>query len=569
MAINFPDSPTIGDEFTGGGFTWTWNGSSWEKVVASSAAGFNIDIGATGNTTFVLDSGQPAGAYFVDSQFGDSTIEFYAIALDGTLSGYTNTPTLKATKEFNRVVVYGGTDNDIITFTFKETLSPSSSGQEDTGAAPFISSISAADLPSINDTTVISGGNFATDVEVTFTGTDSVVRDAKSVVRTDSTQLIVTRPDEMLEDNSPYDLTVLNPGIPTSLYKTSSVSVTAGADPTWTTASGELAFAVTGSAYSTTLQASDPDGGSITYSLVSGQFPAGLSLNQSTGEISGQSTILEESQSFVIAATDPEGNSTNRSFTINTGYAVNGGTVTTDESYRYHTFTSSDTLTLYATTSAEYLVVAGGGGGGYTTSAQGGGGGAGGLLSGTLSINPGSYAITVGAGGGGATTGTDSSIDSLISSSGGGGGANGYGGNGQNGGSGGGANSNGQTGGTAVSGQGNPGGVQAGGGGGAGFAGGSNNGPGGDGLEFSDWAAATGLVFDGGYFAGGGGAAISSAGGLGGGGVGAPSTRSGGGNADANSGGGGGGNRTNWSYSPATTSAGGGGSGVVVVRYPL
>lgn len=38
MAINFPDSPTIGDEFTGGGFTWTWNGSSWEKVAASSAS---------------------------------------------------------------------------------------------------------------------------------------------------------------------------------------------------------------------------------------------------------------------------------------------------------------------------------------------------------------------------------------------------------------------------------------------------------------------------------------------------------------------------------------------------
>lgn len=37
MAINFPDSPTVGDEFTGGGFNWTWNGSSWDKVASSSA----------------------------------------------------------------------------------------------------------------------------------------------------------------------------------------------------------------------------------------------------------------------------------------------------------------------------------------------------------------------------------------------------------------------------------------------------------------------------------------------------------------------------------------------------
>ena len=37
MAIDFPNSPTIGDEFTGGGFTWTWTGSAWEKLSASAA----------------------------------------------------------------------------------------------------------------------------------------------------------------------------------------------------------------------------------------------------------------------------------------------------------------------------------------------------------------------------------------------------------------------------------------------------------------------------------------------------------------------------------------------------
>ena len=30
MAINFPDSPTNGDQHTSGGVTWTWDGTTWK-----------------------------------------------------------------------------------------------------------------------------------------------------------------------------------------------------------------------------------------------------------------------------------------------------------------------------------------------------------------------------------------------------------------------------------------------------------------------------------------------------------------------------------------------------------
>lgn len=36
MALDFPNSPSIGDEFTGGGFTWVWSGFTWEKVTAAA-----------------------------------------------------------------------------------------------------------------------------------------------------------------------------------------------------------------------------------------------------------------------------------------------------------------------------------------------------------------------------------------------------------------------------------------------------------------------------------------------------------------------------------------------------
>jgi hypothetical protein len=80
--------------------------------------------------------------------------------------------------------------------------------------------------------------------------------------------------------------------------------------------------------------------------------------------------------------------------------AATGGLITTDGSYKVHTFTSSGTFVITQAASVfDILLVAGGGGGGHDV---GGGGGAGGLLYLTgISLDPGSYAITVGAGGAG------------------------------------------------------------------------------------------------------------------------------------------------------------------------
>lgn len=86
-----------------------------------------------------------------------------------------------------------------------------------------------------------------------------------------------------------------------------------------------------------------------------------------------------------------------------------GGTITTSGSYRIHTFTSSDIFTNTISTTAEYLIVAGGGGGG---SDAGGGGGAGGMITGSTSITPQSYTVTVGGGGAGGTGATSPSFPS-------------------------------------------------------------------------------------------------------------------------------------------------------------
>jgi hypothetical protein len=270
------------------------------------------------------------------------------------------------------------------------------------------------------------------------------------------------------------------------------------------------------------------------------------------------------------------------------GVNATGGAVTNVGGYAIHTFTSSDTFTVNLGGEVEYLVVAGGGAGGTD---RGGGGGAGGMLTGTVSISPGSYTITRGGGAApvteyGTSSGSASSIGSLITAAGGGGGG-GEGGAGATGGSGGGSGYGSGGYGSGTSGQGNRGGSgysgvgyrTAGGGGGAGTVGvnGSSNGTNG-GVQRPDGGAgiASSISGSGLYYSGGGGGGrcdVDSAGantggsGVGGsnvGGNGTATTNGNGSNGTAGRGGGGGGGGAT---STTGVTGGLGGSGIVIIRY--
>lgn len=107
-----------------------------------------------------------------------------------------------------------------------------------------------------------------------------------------------------------------------------------------------------------------------------------------------------------------------------------GGTVTTDGTYFYHTFTSSGIFTPSDALTADILSIGGGGAGGR--GGGGGGGGGGGELdyATSQSLNAQAYTVTIGAGGSAAspyspTNGGTTSFSSLITSLGGGSGASG------------------------------------------------------------------------------------------------------------------------------------------------
>jgi hypothetical protein len=413
----------------------------------------------------------------------------------------------------------------------------------------------------------INGTNFVSGAYATAIGANGVQINAASTVYNSLVQLTATFTG-LSNAQEPYDIKVTNPSnlfglIPDALY--------INASPVWQTASGSLGTFNEQVSMSVSATATDSES-TISYALASGStLPSGITLNSSTGLISG--TLPEIS-------TD-----TTYTFTINASDGLN-------IIPRTFNLISSNVITI---PSVEYLVVAGGGGGGNATGTNwgsGGGAGAGGYRTGTLSLTRGlQYSVSVGNGGVGApkgstsnnsTNGGDSTFSSIVSAGGGAGGSANF--NGASGGSGGGGGYNQRSGGsgnnpTQSPSQGNNGGSDtitsgAGGGGGASTSGGNSSsglsGNGGAGASSS--ITGTSITYagggGGGYYNGG----TAGSGGSGGGGAGGTTSTSvsnPGSPGLANTGGGGGGGSSAGSLGQNEAGAGGaGGSGVVVIAYP-
>ena len=297
------------------------------------------------------------------------------------------------------------------------------------------------------------------------------------------------------------------------------------------------------------------------------------------------------SYTFTVTANNANGPSpasaASNSITAVVTPTITGGTLSSDSTYYYRTFTSTANLNISGNSATvDFLIIGGGGSGargGSSTSqgTDGGGGGAGKVtLISSATLSAGSYVATIGAGGSGPSfsnsgnNGTQTSFNSQIAV-GGNTGLNvnwpdpngGTSGSGQIGGI---ANSSSGGGGGGESSPGSSGGGTLGGTGGSYSAGNGGNGT----SAYSSWGSATSTGQNSGgtyYYGGGGGGATywnsgispvpgAGAGGLGGGGNGMQYSQSGATNGSANTGGGGGGGN-------ATNSGMSGGSGLVIVRY--
>jgi len=454
-----------------------------------------------------------------------------------------------------------------------------------------VSPTTPVDDGSTTTTITVNGSNFQSGATVKLVGNDGTNYAVSSYTLVSANQITFSYTSALAAAgvNTPYDLVITNPS---GLAATLEDGFTPNTAPTFNSPAansslGNIQIGANGSTL-TQISVSDSVGGTLVYSISAGALPGGVSINSSTGALSG-TTNATGTFTFTIQATDGT-TAVTRQFTatvFDPYVSATGGSTYQTGGYKYHKFTSSGTFAVSNAGQApnnqfDYLICAGGAAGGHR---HAGGGGAGGLLySNTSTLTAQSYTITVGAGGAKFTNqdqsgrlgrdGNDSSALGLTATGGGGGGDNGP--PGRSGGSGGGGGESNSQGGSGISGQGNPGGNKQGsygggcGGGGKGAQGqdGNSGGQGGSGGQYTTFAQATSSG-SGNYYAGGGGgggyqvggrrASGGSGGGGNGGGDGASGT-----DASGNTGsGGGGGGQTNGPI------AGSGGSGIVIIRYPV
>jgi hypothetical protein len=176
-----------------------------------------------------------------------------------------------------------------------------------------------------NDIT-LTGNGFKSGATVKFIGNDGTEFNATSVAFTNSTTLVATAP-ELTESKEPFDVKVINPS-GNSAQLDNQIQI--NTSPVWSTASGTLAtINDTATGTHATVTATDADGGdTITYSestsVLSG---AGLTLNSSTGAISGDPTNVSANTTYTFGINASDGTDTvNRSFNIIVNKVLDGST---------------------------------------------------------------------------------------------------------------------------------------------------------------------------------------------------------------------------------------------------
>lgn len=182
--------------------------------------------------------------------------------------------------------------------------------QETPGVASVTGIYSEA---SNSGTLTINGTNFTSGAIASAIGTNGVEIQATTTTFNSILQLTAVFTG-LANQYEPYDIKVTNPS---NLFGLLPDSFFINASPVWQTASGSLGTFEEVVAVSVSATATDSDSESITYSVTSGALPSGVTLNSSTGLISGTlpNILSNTTYTFVITATDGV-NNIPRSFSI-------------------------------------------------------------------------------------------------------------------------------------------------------------------------------------------------------------------------------------------------------------
>ena len=283
---------------------------------AFSIDGTNIVFSAAPLSTDVVDFVLVLGETVSIGTPSDGTVA--ANQLHSTLNLASKTVTLPNTSVTNAQL-----QNSSITIN-GSSVALGGSTTISTIARPTITTSSAVIAPSTEASFTLAGTNFVSVPIVELISSTGAVTRASAVTFNNSTSLTVTT---NLSAGSYFVRVENNDG---GAVRSSSAILSVSIAPNWSTGAGSLGTIAAGATQSFTILALDDDSTAVSsYSLQSGSLPGGFTLDgdSSIGTISGTETgsSATTTYSFTIRATDDEGQTTDRAFTITVTHGAAGG----------------------------------------------------------------------------------------------------------------------------------------------------------------------------------------------------------------------------------------------------
>ena len=181
---------------------------------------------------------------------------------------------------------------------------------------PTITGISPSTIENTQTAVTITGTNFVSVPTVEAISSTGAITRADTVSFTSATTIVA---NFTLATDGTYFIRVENND--GNAVRSSSALLTVSDAPAWTTSAGSLGTNAAGSSISYTVAATN----ATSFAVQSGSLPGGTSLNTSSGVISGTESgaTSETTYSFTIRATDAEGQTADRAFSITITVGIN------------------------------------------------------------------------------------------------------------------------------------------------------------------------------------------------------------------------------------------------------
>jgi hypothetical protein len=195
-----------------------------------------------------------------------------------------------------------------------------------TETKPTVANVSQTIAPSTATDINITGTNFSGIPKVEFIKTTGAVTTANSVSLTNATTLAV---NATLANGSYYVRIELDDG---NAARSTNAIITASTAPTWSTSAGSLGT-IAGDFSGTVATVAATSDSAITYSettsVLTNASQANCALNSSTGAITttdfGGSSTTATTYTFTLRATDAEGQTADREFSLTSSFGSSGG----------------------------------------------------------------------------------------------------------------------------------------------------------------------------------------------------------------------------------------------------